>query len=252
MMKNAKFVIAALVLLIAAACGTPTRVVIRNVSDLTATPAKVAEVPGSPAAIEATTPAMTAAATAAVVPTTANDMPGMVMPTNPPASTLAPGDGQGTPFVLIDVLNGQSTPTAGAAAPTSQPANNVTQAAPTTASTTAASTNPPPTAATKAAAGTGKGDPAAGKTLFNSQGCAGCHDVSAGIVITGPSLKGIATRAGTRKPGMTAQDYLHESIVNPNAYVVKGFTAGIMVQNFGQILSPTQIDNLVAYLMTLK
>jgi hypothetical protein len=65
-------------------------------------------------------------------------------------------------------------------------------------------------------------------------------------------MKGIFTKSATRKAGQSAIDYLRESIVKPNAYVVPGFTAGIMLQNYGQSLTETQIDDLVAYLATLR
>ena len=52
---------------------------------------------------------------------------------------------------------------------------------------------------------------------------------------------------------MTRDDaYLKESIVSPNAKVVKGFNPGIMPQNFGTTLKPEQIDQLVEYMKSLK
>lgn len=79
-----------------------------------------------------------------------------------------------------------------------------------------------------------------------------CHDTTSGATIVGPSLKGIAERAGSREPGKSADYYLHESIMAPNAYVVSGFPANTMPQNFAQTLSSQQIDDLVAYLKSLK
>jgi hypothetical protein len=70
--------------------------------------------------------------------------------------------------------------------------------------------------------------------------------------MVGPSLKGVASRAGARKPGFTPIDYLRESIMKPNAFVVPGFAAGVMVQNYGTTLTPAQIDDIVAYLLTLR
>jgi cytochrome c len=175
------------------------------------------------------------------------------------SSGTAGGAPTATPFVLANVLFGTpSTATAAAtgapqtAAPTTIPPTTVPA---TTAPTVSAATAAPTTAAgTQAAsASAGQGDPKHGQQIFTGVGtCSTCHDVAQGIQIVGPSLKGVATRAATRKPGMSASDYLHESIVNPNAYVVQGFVGGVMPQNFAKTLSAKDIDDLVAYLLTLK
>jgi len=51
---------------------------------------------------------------------------------------------------------------------------------------------------------------------------------------------------------MTAEEYLKESIITPNAHVTEGFTAGVMYQNYGKDLTEQEINDLVAYLLTLK
>ncbi len=61
----------------------------------------------------------------------------------------------------------------------------------------------------------------------------------------GPSQAGLATRAETRVPGQTAEEYIRNSIVNPNDYIVEGFAEGVMYQNYGTDLTPEQIDDLV-------
>jgi L-cysteine S-thiosulfotransferase len=100
------------------------------------------------------------------------------------------------------------------------------------------------------------GDPKAGEALFNSAtigsnpGCKTCHTVD-GSKLVGPSLQGIATRAGTRVPGQSAEEYLRTSITDPNAYVVPDFPQGVM-PSFKTVLSDTQLSDIVAYLMTLK
>lgn len=96
------------------------------------------------------------------------------------------------------------------------------------------------------------GDPVSGKNIFqNVAACSACHNVANPNVLVGPSLMGISQRAATRRPGYSAVQYIHESIVIPNAYIVPGFTPGIMPQTFGQTLTPQQIADVIAYLMTL-
>ncbi|RME06603.1 MAG: cytochrome c [Anaerolineae bacterium] len=94
-------------------------------------------------------------------------------------------------------------------------------------------------------------DPAAlGKELFNQQvigtqpGCVTCHSLEPGVVIVGPSLAGIASRAD--------EAYIRESILDPNAQVVEGFPADTMPNVWGDELTPEQVDQLVAFLLTLK
>jgi cytochrome c oxidase subunit 2 len=89
-----------------------------------------------------------------------------------------------------------------------------------------------------------------GRQLFTSSGCSGCHATTPDNIV-GPGLGGVAARASTRKPGMSADDYIRESIVNPTAYTVEGFPP-VMPANFGQVLSADEIDALIAYLKTLK
>ncbi|MCP4426313.1 MAG: hydrogenase iron-sulfur subunit [Chloroflexi bacterium] len=101
-------------------------------------------------------------------------------------------------------------------------------------------------------------DPEAGEELYyeNSLGtnaaCRICHSLDKDVVLVGPSFYGIATRAAGRVPGMTAEEYLYQSIIDPNAYVVEEFPAGQMVPNLGEILTQEQIEDLIAFLMTME
>jgi nitric oxide reductase subunit C len=101
------------------------------------------------------------------------------------------------------------------------------------------------------------GDPAAGQALFqqmivnSAPGCTTCHSTEPGVTQVGPSLARIAERAGERVDGLSAAAYLHQSIVDPGAYVVENFS-NLMYQNYREALSEEQIADLVAYLLTLK
>ncbi len=97
---------------------------------------------------------------------------------------------------------------------------------------------------------------AMGKELFNQNplgsnaGCVTCHSTEPGVQLVGPSLAGIGTTAAERVPGMSAEEYIRQSITDPAAYTVEGFPEGLMPAFTD--LSPEQLDALVAYLMSLK
>ncbi len=94
-----------------------------------------------------------------------------------------------------------------------------------------------------------------GQQLFSTGGASGipcttCHTLD-GSPLVGPSLQGVGTRAGERIDGLSASDYLHESIVSPSSYLVAGYS-DLMPKTFGEVLSPDEINDLVAYLLTLQ
>ncbi len=86
-----------------------------------------------------------------------------------------------------------------------------------------------------------------GATVFATN-CTSCHSTTDSTAI-GPSLAGIADRAGSRIPGMSAEEYLVDSITNPGNFIVDGYPA--VMPEWGH-LGNEIIDALITYLKTLK
>lgn len=92
---------------------------------------------------------------------------------------------------------------------------------------------------------------ARGRQLYRSMGCANCHEPNLIGQRLGPALEHIGTAAATRRPGLSAEEYIRQSILDPGAYVVPGYQDS-MPRDLGRDLSPTDLDALVAYLLSLK
>ena len=98
-------------------------------------------------------------------------------------------------------------------------------------------------------------DSAEGERVFSAvtaPACHTCHSLEPGVSQVGPSLAGIGALAGSRVSGMGADEYLAHSVREPDAHVVEGFAPGIMPSTYGTQLSDQQLQDLVAYMMTLK
>lgn len=104
----------------------------------------------------------------------------------------------------------------------------------------------------------GPGDAAAGEAIFNQSligtqtGCMVCHSLEPGVSMVGPSLGTIGADAGSRVSGVSAEDFLRKAITAPDADIAEGFSAGIMPAALADELSAQEIDDLVAFLLTLR
>jgi cytochrome c551/c552 len=118
------------------------------------------------------------------------------------------------------------------------------QTAPATTSTTA-STTTTSTTGTTGTTGGGGGGAGAGKALFASKGCNSCHTFKAAGANgkIGPDLDKLPQYAKTA--GKPLDAFVHESIVNPKAYIEKGYPP--VMPSFAS-LPKSQIDALVAFL----
>jgi nitric oxide reductase subunit C len=93
-----------------------------------------------------------------------------------------------------------------------------------------------------------------GKTLFGGPpgNCATCHALDGATQLVGPSLAGIARRAASRMPELDARQYLELSIIKPGAYVVDGFSDGVMPPSIAKQLTSDELGSLVDFLLTLE
>ncbi len=83
--------------------------------------------------------------------------------------------------------------------------------------------------------------------------CVSCHAIEPGEPADiGTNLSNIGNRASTMVAGQSPEAYLRSSIVDPDAYLAGGFQEGIMYRRYADVLTSAQIDDLVAYLLTLQ
>ena len=107
---------------------------------------------------------------------------------------------------------------------------------------------------------------ALGESLFLTvtPACNACHSVAPGVNMAGPSLAGVGTRAveiiespGYQGKAQDAESFIRESITQPSAHLAPGamYSAGgtsFMPNTYGEELTEAQIDQLVAYLASLR
>lgn len=90
----------------------------------------------------------------------------------------------------------------------------------------------------------GGGDESSGEAVFATAGCGGCHAFApAGTdAQVGPDLNQVDTG------GRPLDEFLDESIVDPNASVAAGYQPDVMPNTYGKSLTEQQLDALVQYL----
>jgi cytochrome c len=101
------------------------------------------------------------------------------------------------------------------------------------------------------------GDVARGAELFahglnGAPPCSTCHLTQEGQTgfSLGPNLAYIGERAGARVEGEDIDAYLHQSILEPNAFLVPGYRS-IMYPEYGKHYSDQEIEDLIAFLKSL-
>ena len=92
-----------------------------------------------------------------------------------------------------------------------------------------------------------------GAKLFQVKACASCHSVADKNAKVGPSLYQRWGGGGLTSVGdiVFSEEYVRESILNPNAKIAKGFNPNIMPSFQGQ-LSEVELSALIEYIKGLK
>ncbi len=91
-----------------------------------------------------------------------------------------------------------------------------------------------------------------GKELFTKKGCNVCHTVT-GQALIGPSLLGIFGKNEELADGKKIQvdeNYLRESLMQPQAKLVKGFPP--VMPTFQGTLTDEEVNAVIAYIKSLK
>jgi len=93
----------------------------------------------------------------------------------------------------------------------------------------------------------------AGKEIMEGKGlCSTCHTIGKSGPLPFPDLDGIGAKAATRRPGLSAVDYLAQSLYDPDVYIVPGFNPGMPVIDEPPIgLTDQEVLALMAYLQSL-
>ena len=91
-----------------------------------------------------------------------------------------------------------------------------------------------------------------GADVFQAKGCATCHmgpGAEDGFGV-GPNLTTLSTTAGSQVPGLSAEEYVRESVLDPGAFMA---VAPARDGPFGAMprlaVNPAELDALVAYLV---
>ena len=98
----------------------------------------------------------------------------------------------------------------------------------------------------------GGGNAAAGKAVFAANGCSSCHTFkpanATGTI--GPDLDKAPAADAKADNNMNLAAFIKQSIDDPDAYIAKGYTQGDHADDVRQSLTPTQLNDLVAFILS--
>jgi cytochrome c553 len=88
--------------------------------------------------------------------------------------------------------------------------------------------------------------------------CTACHRISTkgNSNGPGPNLNGLKDHADSRVPGLSAREYVKQSIIDPGAFIVeecpKSKCVDVMYKKYHEKISSEDLEKLVNYLLTLN
>lgn len=167
-------------------------------------------------------------------------------------------------LVVVGVLtagcSSATTDTAGdeATVPTTAVSTTATASTATASTTTTSTTTTQPTTTDVASIG----DAVHGHeiaTVFDGARCFYCHTLDESEPLRlealrtplGPRLEVVSSIAGDRVPGLSAEEYLRQSILDPAAYVVEGEWSREMLGGLRYLLSEEDVNDLIAFLLSM-
>jgi cytochrome c oxidase subunit 2 len=92
----------------------------------------------------------------------------------------------------------------------------------------------------------------AGAQLYNSKACVTCHSIdgTAGVAPSFLGKFGTIEKLADGSEIEVDENYLRESILNPQAKIVQGYQP--VMPTYQGVLKDRQIDALIAYIKSLK
>lgn len=90
------------------------------------------------------------------------------------------------------------------------------------------------------------GDPSRAEALSTTYSCIACHRLGGDAVA--PQWTELMAVAGSRRPPLTAAEYIYESIVNPAVFIVDDYPP-TMPQDFATRMSEQEIADILVYLV---
>ncbi len=97
-------------------------------------------------------------------------------------------------------------------------------------------------------------EPLTGPQIFANLGCIQCHtvrNVPGAEGTTGPELDGLGVRADRAPTQAEGREYVIQSLINPDFYIVPGYEEGVMPIDTRERITADEFETLVDWLMTL-